>query len=125
MGKLRDIDSGELVLDEHKGGYGLALEKLAARLGCKDDEPLWQQLCDDVNITAPEKNGWVNVGDGEGTDIIYFNREPYATVEWSSRGFWFAEAVLRDGTRLFNKGANTELECEEWRETPYSMTEGA
>ena len=118
-------EDGTVVDNDSKGGYGLAIEKLAALLGCKGD--LRQQACDGpvCSLTATEQpnwdgwvqplyDGWVNVTDCEGCDAIYFDKQLLATISMGSRAFWKATATTVDGKTLNCEGANIEMECEDW-----------
>lgn len=121
-------EGGTPVPDEWKGGYGLALEKLATMLGCEDN--LWQQQTDgpveqvgqpaepqvepiDLPV-KPTRKGWVNVTDCQDYDAIYHDGELVATVWTCARGSWFAKATHVDGRQWRCAGAGSEMVCEEW-----------
>ena len=116
MTKLVDEDTMRVVPNDEKGGLGVAIEKLAALLGC-EDETLTAGVRETLAFVAePAKLGWLALSDAEGTISILKDGEEVAVVRWVGRGSWKAAAAATDGRAWRCEGANDAPECEEWQE---------
>lgn len=102
-------------LDE-KGGLGVAIEKLAALLGCEDETIGWGNREVLVPEREPAALGWVALSDCEGIIYILHNNEVVASVMWAARGSWWAVAETPEGRKWRCEGPNGEPTCGDWEE---------
>lgn len=71
------------------------------------DGTVWVQLEDTVWFTAPLKQGWCFVDDGEGLLHVYFNGAYIGEAVWGARGHWVMNVNIM-GLKFEAHGSNLD-----------------